>query len=227
MPITLSILLRTVYLAGVLFIAFWLGIGIAMGFDSGVNPLASLIAFLYLFTFIPALLLGALPLTIITKPPIALKVWYGWIFLLGIIYTMYGAFGFSKSMIGTLSSKKQHPSGTVCFQLMDAPPNSQVWMDMGSLPNKIQLRKFGSVPLGNKAFCRNYGLSLNPLQIQVYSANDSNKRNFQAASGDRASEPFPIQIVNNGKTCVGIYPDNSVSPSKWTTKVVNCEQSER
>lgn len=195
-----------------------------MGFDSGVSLPASFLAFLYLFTFIPALLLGVLPLTVIIKPPITIKIWYGWVFLLGFIFLIYRVFGFSKSMYEAVSSKNQHPSGTVCFQLIDAPPNSQVWLDMGSLPNKVQLRKFGGVPLGTKPFCGNYGLSLNPLQIQVYSATDSNKRNIQAASEDMASEPFPIQIIINGKTCVGLFSDTSANPSKWITKVVNCER---
>ena len=137
---------------------------------------------------------------------------------------IYRVFGLSEAVYETATSKNQHPSGKVCFQLLDAPPHSQVWIDMGSLPNKVQLHRFGGVPLGSKPFCGNYGLSLAPLQIQVYSATDSNNRNFQASSEDKASEPLPIQIVSNSKTCVGIFPGASDGSSKWITKIVNCER---
>lgn len=222
MPIVASIILRIIYLATVLFIAFWLGIGIAMGFDSGVNLIACLLVLVHLLTFIPAFSLGFLPTSKITNPPFTLKIWYGWLCLLGIIYTVIWLFAFFAAIIHSISWNNQHPSGTVCFQILDAPPSTQVWIDIGS-PPELQLRKFGGSPLSLKPFCGFYGLSMNPLQIQVYSANESNKKKTHASPEDNPSDLFSIPISENEKTCVGIFPNSSASPTKWITKIIDCK----
>ena len=115
----------------------------------------------------------------------------------------------------------KNPAGIVCFLVMNAEPNAQVWLDIGN-PPKNQLARFGSVPLGSKPYCGTYGLSLNPLVIQVYPATDANKSNPRASSEDAPSEPLAIQIVANSKICVGIFPDHSTTPNKLTTRIVDC-----
>jgi len=130
-------------------------------------------------------------------------------------------FPLSKTMIEAAIWKKNNPSGVVCFQLMNAEPNAHVYFDIGT-PPRIQLTRFGIGLLGSTPYCGNYGLSLNPLTIQVYAATKGNRTNRRAASDDAASEPFAIQVVAEEKTCVGIYPNHAYSPPKWKPKTVDC-----
>lgn len=130
----------------------------------------------------------------------------------------------SKQMIKDFAWNRSNPSGVVCFKLMDADPDARVYLDIGS-PPRNQLARFGSVPLESNPYCRNYGLSLNPFTIQVYSATELNKANRRATDEDSPSEPLTIQIVADGKTCVGIFQDRATSPPKWSTRLVNCREA--
>ncbi len=143
--------------------------------------------------------------------------------LLLAIPILFQLFPPSKRMIKDAVWKRNNPSGIVCFQLMDADPDARVWFDIGS--PKIQPTRFGSAPLGGKPYCGNYGLSLSPLTIQVYSATEANKRRRRAADEDNPSNPLEIQVVTSEETCVGIFPDYSTSPPKWSTRVVDCREA--
>lgn len=130
-------------------------------------------------------------------------------------------FPLSKATIEAAIWKKNNPSGAVCFHLMNAESNAHVYFDIGT-PPRIQLTRFGSGLSGSTPYCGNYGLSLNPLTIQVYAATESNRANRRAVSDDAPSEPFAIQVVAEGKTCVGIYPNHAHSPPMWIPKTVDC-----
>lgn len=129
----------------------------------------------------------------------------------------------SKQMVRDFAWNRSNPSGVVCFQLMDADPNARVWFDIGS--PKIQPTRFGSVPLGSKPYCANYGLSMSPLTIQVYSATEANQRRRRAAEEDNPSKPLEFDVVAGGKTCIGIFQDRAASPPKWSTRLAECREA--
>lgn len=113
------------------------------------------------------------------------------------------------------------PSGRVCFKVINAPSGSRVWVEAGTPPN-LAAKRIRSNPLGHNTECVNYGLSMSPLQIQVYSATDSNsKSNF--VNDSEMSNPLTIQIVSDHQTCIGIFPDKLSPPSKWSTEIVGCD----
>jgi hypothetical protein len=126
----------------------------------------------------------------------------------------------SKRTITEATWKRNNPAGVVCFQLKDADPDARVWFDIGS--PKIRPTRFGSVPLGSKPYCGNYGLSLSPLTIQVYSATEDNKRKQRASDEDKASTPLEVSVAEGKKTCVGIFQGRSASSAKWSTRIIDC-----
>jgi len=144
----------------------------------------------------------------------------GPLLLLGIPALIY-FFPLSKARIEAAIWKSNNPSGVVCFQLMNAEPNAHVNFDIGT-PPRIQLTRFGNGLSGSTPDCGTYGLSLNPLTIQVYAATEGNRANRRAVSDDAVSEPFAIQVMAEGKICVGIFPDHVHSPPKWIPKTVDC-----
>jgi hypothetical protein len=77
MKYLLSVIIRIAILIPVAMFAFLIGIGIAMGFDSGINLPAALLAIGHLVTFVPVLIVVFLPVKIFSKPPLILKLWFG------------------------------------------------------------------------------------------------------------------------------------------------------
>jgi hypothetical protein len=213
MPIFLSIALRAVYFCAVAFVAFWLGIGVAMGFDAGVNIVASLLAFLYLLTFIPALLLSITPLSIITRPPFLLKAWYWWVAFLLSILLAFKIYFFSKIMIGASSEITDqiiHSSnyGTICRQVIDAEPGTNVWFGIGSLKNGFSRES----AMQGTQFCSKVTLSKSPFQVLL-------------GDPQHPTVALDIPITGGGKTCIGLTPlSKGASPQgiDWSAKVISC-----
>lgn len=114
------------------------------------------------------------------------------------------------------------PSGRVCFKVKNAPSDSRVWVEAGTPPD-LAATRIRSTPLSHKTECVNYGLSMSPLQIQVYSATDSNSKSNFAKNDSEMSNPLTIPIVRNHQTCIGIFPDKLSSTSKWSTEIVGCD----
>ena len=144
------------------------------------------------------------------------------LFLL-VIPILFNVIPSSKRTVKEAIWKQNNPAGVVCFQLKDADPDARVWFDIGS--PKIRPTRFGSVPLGSKPYCGNYGLSLSPLIIQVYSATEENRRKQRASDEDSPSTPLEVPVAEGKKTCVGIFQDRSPSSLRWSTRIVACGEA--
>ena len=211
MPIIISVVARIVYLCAVLFVAFWIGIAVAMGFDAGVSLGASLFAFLYLFTFIPASLLSVIPLSKLVKPPLVLKVWYWWVALLSGVYAIFWAFGVSKIMLGASNEIvdriiHRNNYATICQQVLDTDPNAQVWIGIG---NSQRSTRYG---VWTGRYCSTVPLSNAPFQVRL---------------GDIQNPRIALEIALAGgsTTCVALTPGyKGASPQSadWTAKVIDC-----
>ena len=213
MPIALSLILRTLYFCSVAFLAFAPGIGVAMSFDAGFSITASLFAFLYLATFVPALLLSAIPLSILTRPPPLLKVWYWWAALLLTILLVFRVYYFSKTM--TMASSEiidevinSNNYVTICREVIDAEAGASIQIGVGSLKNGFSIER----AIQGTQLCSKIPLSKAPFQI-LY--------------GDPQNPIVLLDIpINPGsKTCIGLTPlSNRATPKEadWTAKVINC-----
>lgn len=142
-------------------------------------------------------------------------------FLLLAIPALYGLATFSFTMTKAVVWNATNSYGAVCYQVMDAEPGAKVWLDIGS-PPKLQLSRFGGMPLSSTQWCGNYNTHMDPLEIQAYSPTDENVRKQRATSEDNPSPPLTIPIVADGKSCVGIFPDNSISPPGWIARITDC-----
>jgi hypothetical protein len=87
MKILLSVLLRIAAFISIGIFAFFIGIAVAMGFDSGISWTAILVAIVYLIIFLPVIIVIFLPLELIINPRGLLKIWY--IFVVTILSTVF------------------------------------------------------------------------------------------------------------------------------------------
>lgn len=87
MKILFCVLLRIAAFISIGFFAFFIGIAVAMGFDSGISWTAILIAIVYLITFLPVIIVIFLPLELIINPRGLLKIWY--IFVITIFSSVF------------------------------------------------------------------------------------------------------------------------------------------
>ena len=204
MPIILSVIVRAILFGSILYVALWLGVGVAMGFDAGISLFPSLIAFLYLFTFIPALLLCLIPLSKLTKPPFILKVWYWWIALFAAGYAILWVLNFSKILVGAstelLSRTFNNKSYvTICRQVVDSRPDDYVGIGIG---NKHQ------------------SVRLNARTVRYCSTESISNAPFQVLLGDPQNPRVLLDIPVTGgeKTCVGLSPHGT----EWTARVIDC-----
>jgi|GEM_PF-7062186 len=219
-----SLILRIAYLAIVLFFAFWIGIAVAMGFDAGYSVGAIAVACVYLFTFVPALILGFLRLKTITSPPKALKLWYWWAAFLGALLVAYKIYFFSKAVTGYAKLAAEGPSyGTVCFQVTSNETNeTEAWVDVASPQSGFQ--RFRQIPIDKKEWCANVGLSMNPIRVQAYSVSGKNRKGFKATDEDDLSEALTVAVSPGKTACLAITPLGNPPDSSrhWGVQEVPC-----
>lgn len=219
-----SLILRIIYLAVVLFFAFWIGIAVAMGFDAGYNVGAITVACAYLFTFVPALILGFLPLTTITSPPKVLKLWYWWAAFLGALLVAYKIYFLSKAVTGYAKLATEGPSyGTVCFQVTsNETDETEAWVDVASPQSGFQ--RFRQIPIDKKKWCANFGLSMNPIQVQAYSVSEKNRKGFKATDEDDPSAALMVAVAAGKTACLAISPLSNPPEGShhWSVQEVPC-----
>lgn len=222
MPPILSITFRVVYFIGALLFSLSFGVGVAMGFDSGINTGSVLLAFLYFFTCIPALILAFIPASILTRPPLILKVWYWWIGILLVIYGITLVYHYSKGSIALTDEIIHGPKhGTICISLKDQ--DSLAWIDISS--PKIDFERDGHQPLTSSSVrCHNYGLHMTPISIRAYSVTRRNRDNHRATPDDNPSSPMAIHFGRGEKVCVGVFSSNTPSGPTWITRTIDCKR---
>jgi hypothetical protein len=71
----IQLILRLIYLGGVSLFAFSIGI-FTFTAHGGSTIFITTLAIIYLLTFVPALIVGVLPVKTLASPPLILKVWY-------------------------------------------------------------------------------------------------------------------------------------------------------
>jgi hypothetical protein len=221
MNIWLSFAIRFFYVSFVCFLAFWIGIAVAMGFDAGGSIFAYSIAAVYLFTFLPAILLGILPESTIFHPPSLLRIWYWWLVLLAGLFFLFqiiGNFSLMSALVRDIG--KGSTSTNVCFVVSKTTPNEAVWIDLAS-PN-IEFRKMGGVPLTSKQWCGNFDYSLSPMKIRAYSATNENLRRNHADAIDNPSNVISIDLQSSANICIEVIPADHAFPIHWAAQVVPC-----
>lgn len=204
MPIILSVIVRVILFGSILYVALWLGIGVGMGFDAGIGLFPSLVAILYLFTFIPALLLCFMPLSKLTKPPLVVKVWYWWIVLLSAIWAILFAFNFSKILTmasieifdRTVNNKNYV---TICRQVVDSQPDDYVGIGIGNNHRSVRLSA------RTVRYCSTESILNAPFQVLL--GDPQNPRVL-----------LDIPVTGGEKTCVGLSPHGT----EWTARVIDC-----
>lgn len=214
-------ILRIIYFAFVLYLGAFLGIAVAMGFDAGASIFAITVACAYLFTFVPALILGFVPLNIVTSPPKLLKLWYWWIAFLGVLFVGYQiVIGFANLLTSQASSY-----GKVCFQVKDNEKDkTEAWIDVAS--PQIAFHRFRQVPVDKNAWCSNFGLGLSPIRVKAYSVTDKNRKSPKATEEDDSSKVLTVVVMAEKTVCVAISPiGNSTTGSDyWRVQEVPCDR---
>ncbi|NWG38609.1 MAG: hypothetical protein HXY27_01380 [Hydrogenophilaceae bacterium] len=215
--ILISISVRVAYAYYLALFAAGLSIGIGLAFDSGTSTPALTLAGLYLFTFIPALLLALLPISVITKPPLPIKIWYGWIVLLASGLGLYGTYYWTSGMIKAALTE---PHGTVCFVMSN--PEQAVWIDIQT--SEKVFHRFNSNSL-SRSWCSNWEASHAPMQFRFYSATKQNFNGDHASNDDlnTVSETMSVKVTPNSKTCIRLALGALENSNKWIADVVSCE----
>jgi hypothetical protein len=217
-----SVILRLVYVAGVLFVAGWLGIGVAMGFDAGVSAGPLFVVGVYLITFVPALLLAVLPLSVLTRPPFVLKVWYGWAILLLTSLAAYRAYHFFSSVVHMVTADPSKKSGAVCLYV--ANPEGAVWVDLKITGGEFH--RVRQIPLtATNSWCINWTPSQKPMLFRFYSATERNMSGRHASEDDlaTASKPVSVTVAPGSKTCISAVLDKQKTPVNWSAEVMPCQ----
>jgi len=220
----LSLILRFVYFACLSYFSLWIGIGVAMAFDSGFSALPSALAIGYIFTFLPALLLTFIPLSVITKPPKLLKIWYIWATFTVVLLFVFRLYSTGRHVVDYGKQITQGPtSASICIQTKTHHATElKAFIEVAG-PNKQFMRiGSGQSPIGNNQRCTNWGLSMNPMSIRTYIASDANK--FSATEDDKPSEPITIQMTTGKPICVEIVEpaEASQDKSRLTMQRVAC-----
>lgn len=217
-----SVILRLTYVAGLLFVAGWLGIGVAMGFDAGVSSGALVVAGVYLATFVPALLLAVLPVSVLTKPPLVLKVWYGWAILLITVIVAYRAYYFVSSMVHLVTADPSKKSGAICLYV--ANPEGAVWADLQISGSEFH-RFRQNVLAAKNSWCTNWAPSQKPMLFRFYGATERNMSGQHASEEDlaTASKPVSVTATPGSKTCISVILDKQKTPAKWLAEITPCQ----
>lgn len=217
-----SVILRLVYAAGVLYVAGWLGIGVAMGFDAGASTGALVVAGVYLITFVPALFLAVLPVSVLARPPLVLKVWYGWAILLLASLAAIRAYYFVSSVVHMVTADPSKKSGAVCLYVVD--PEGAVWVDLKVSGGAFQ--RFGQNALTVKnSRCSNWTPSQEPMLFRFYEATERNMSGQHASEEDLATASKPVSVIATpgSKTCISVVLDKQKIPAKWSAEVTPCQ----
>jgi len=217
-----SVILRLVYAAGVLFVAGWLGIGVAMGFDAGVSAGPLFVVGVYLVTFVPALLLAVLPVAVLTKPPFVLKVWYGWAILLLTSLVAYRAYHLVSSVVHMVTADPSKKAGAVCLYVENT--EEAVWVDLKITGGEFD--RFRQIPLtATNSWCTNWAPSQKPMLFRFYSATERNMLGGHASEDDlaTASKPVSVTVTPESKTCISAVLDKQKIPVNWSAEVVPCQ----
>ncbi|CAG0949659.1 hypothetical protein MTYP_00116 [Methylophilaceae bacterium] len=99
--------------------------------------------------------------------------------------------------------------GTICRQVIDAEPNTDVWIGIGSLEKGYAMLR----AVEGKQFCHTVALAKAPFQVIL-------------AAGGSKWVALDIPISGGGKTCIGLTPahkDASPQDIDWSAKVIDCE----
>ncbi len=188
-----------------------------MGFDMGASAGALALVGIYLFTFIPALLLALLPAAVITKPPLPLKIWYGWVVILLVGAASYGTYYKVNDLIKAYSST---PHGTICFSVSNQ--KNTAWIDLQTSGGQFQ--RFNSNGLKN-SWCSNWTSSHDPMWFRFYSKTELNISGQRASEEDlvTASKPISVTVSPRSKTCIDLKLDHRKTPSSWSAEIVSCK----
>ena len=199
-----------------------------MGFDSGLHWFPILIASIHLFTFIPAVILTCVPLKILLKPNIFLKVWYGYIVTLCCGLLIYKTYNNVNLIIESFS--KEPSSGKVCYIIEDYE-NIKISEVLPSVDIYFKDRKpsrtisaYNGFKNGTKCVIYSYE-GYNPLTIYAYTATVSNMDNGRAWPSDKISKLVSADITLNAYTC--FYIKKKISPKdnqpEWFVDNKECD----
>lgn len=216
--ILVSIAIRIVYVCAVGLFAARIGVGVAMGFDSGASASALALAGAYLLTFVPALVLGFLPSNLITRPPLPLKVWYGWVVVLIGGFALYGTYYRASDFVKSASSV---PHGTVCIYISN--PNQPVGViRLGPAETIGEVKATSGL---NRSHCTNWSPSGIAATYRFYSAPKQYSYGQLASDDDlrTMSDPVTITVTPRSKICIHPTLDATKIPNKWSAKAVSCK----
>jgi hypothetical protein len=205
-----SIVVRTLVLLVMAFLAFWLGIAVAMGFDVGMNAPALILAGMYLLTFLPAMVVAFLPLRILLKPGILLKIWYGWMALILVLLALGRIAPRLTGATFQTVARLSHPQdyGELCWRVRGQVPQDGVGFELAE----------GVIARPQRASkdwqCRYFRIYSQPPEMLFGNGATSDYRSV------------PIKIERGGHVCVELTRDPTlVSPSDagWRPERTACE----
>ena len=208
MNILFSILVRIIISIPIAFYAFWIGVGLGMGFDSGVNFPAVLLSSAYLLTVIPIFfILFFVPARIIFKPPLILKMWYGWLGV--VVITSVFATGYvidkTRSRFSTFTPGK---ATVVCVtrEVSGLAKNNEGFV-------KLYRKRSGMTsPLkpGQK-HCTHYGESIKNLEVRVnFTEDPHSKLNVQ-----ELLSKTPEMLILTPGTEINLYISKNEDTDTW------------
>lgn len=221
-----SLIIRAICLAGVALIAFLFSIPVGMGFDSGVQILPVLFACIYVFTFLPSIIIFFVPLKSLIKPNMFLKIWYGWIITISSVFAIGRVYNFGDSIVSIVTDNSI--ISKVCFIVDEAELKK-----LNRESPYVDISIDGSDPRRYKPahkICYRINLAEKPrssFMTYVYSKNNRNATNNKAAETDIKSNIVYGKFIADGYSCVFIKPEkmSEINKAGWSIRSEECDSS--
>jgi len=202
----------------------WIGIAVGMGFDSGLNIGAILVLVIYLFTFLPAIIIGFLPLKVLKKPSILLKFWYGWIIIIFSGFFFYKYFNlFSSSFTGVFSDK-----GKICYVIdLNTTSIDKIPYIFKSFKrnNKFYGSHIKPDRLITGRWCEKVAINYEVFSLQAVTVSEEYGNSIYSAMRGKRIPSHRITLNPSDTVCVYInqIPPNENNQSGWELKSGVCK----
>ncbi len=225
MSILLSVFIRIFYVGSVVFYGMLIGIAVGMGFDSGLNTGAILVLIIYLFTFLPAIIIGFLPLKVLRNPSLLLKFWYGWIIVIFSWFFFYKYFLLVGSGFTGLFSEK----GKICY-VIDLNTTSIDKAPYIFKSFKRNKKYYGSHikpdRLRTGRWCEKVAINHEIFSLQAVTVSAEYGNSIYSAKRGMRIPSHRITLNPRDTVCVYInqIPPNETNQSGWELKSGACKQ---
>ncbi|MEJ1409914.1 MAG: hypothetical protein RPU60_06815 [Candidatus Sedimenticola sp. (ex Thyasira tokunagai)] len=194
-----------------------------------MNLAAVAIACFHLSVFIPAILLSFLPINKLFNPNFLLKIWYGWIICIFLLYLMYSSYKGVAGIFHAITDDSAY--GKVCYIVKDSEGftknNPMPYVDRKHHKSSIERAVNPYNNFKNGAFCRSYPISFRSLTVYAYNATSDNRGNRRAVESDTISNAVTADIILDSYLCFYINREKISKENKsgWFVHSEECDSN--